>query len=272
MTYLLTKYALVFILATIAGYIFGHWMARRKFVDVTESYDELRTGSRKSDAAQWLRLWSRLDSISKPKEINLAGVNERLDGLACAVTNLPVPLPINLTSVEGKLAAVNEVVGGLSTRADFSALSAKVGELDTAVRRVQQPSVDLNPIDKRLRAIESTLSELSKSAVDAPKPRKSPTRAISAEPTVLKEARFGEKDNLRQISGIGPKLEQLLNKNGIFYFWQIAGWTDNDIDSIDERLDTFKGRIARDEWVSQADRLRREPGAAQQPTEMRISA
>jgi len=67
------------------------------------------------------------------------------------------------------------------------------------------------------------------------------------------------------ISGIGPKLERLLNKNGVYYFWQLAGWTEQDIDVMDERLDTFKGRIGRDDWVSQAKQLRSQDGAARQP-------
>ena len=272
MIYLLAKYALVFLLATIAGFILGRWMTRRSFVDVTESYETLRNASGKAEAAQWDKLWSRFDSIPEPKETNLGGVKERLDSLAYAITKLPVPLPVNLASVEGRLGAVSEVVGGLSTRADVSSLSAKLDEVDAAVRRVPRQSVDLDPIDERLRAIESALKDLSKAPVEISRPRTSPASAPSTETAVLKEAAFGEKDNLRLIFGIGPKLERLLNTNGVFYFWQIANWTDSDIEFIDERLDTFKGRIGRDEWVSQADRFRREPGSAQQPTEMRFSA
>ena len=272
MIYLLAKYALVFILATFAGFILGRWMTRRSFVDVTESYETLRDASGKADAAQWDKLWRRFDSIPEPKETNLGGVKERLDGLAYAITKLPVPLPVNLASVEGRLGAVSEVVGGLSTRADLSSLSAKLDEVDAAVRRVPRASVDLDPIDQRLRAIESALKDLSKAPVEISRSRTSPVKASSTETTALIEATFGMEDNLRLISGIGPKMERLLNANGVFYFWQIANWTDSDIELIDERLDTFKGRIGRDKWVSQADRFRKEPGSAQQPTEMRISA
>ena len=268
MTYLLAKYALIFVLATIAGYILGRWMTGRKFVDVTESYEDLRMASSNSDAPQWDKLWSRLDSIPVPVENKLAGVNERLDSLAYAITNLPVPPTVDLASVEGRLEAVSDVIGGLSTHADVSSLSAMLGEVDAVVRRVPQESVDLNPIDERLRAIESALQELRKRPVDVPRSLESLTRVTSTESTVLKKTPPDKKDNLRLISGIGPKLERLLNKNGVSYFWQIASWTDSDIDSIDARLDTFKGRIGRDEWISQADRLRREPGSARQPTEM----
>jgi len=75
----------------------------------------------------------------------------------------------------------------------------------------------------------------------------------------------GAKDDLKRISGVGPKLEGLLNKNGVYYFWQVASWDAADILFMDEQLDAFKGRIERDEWAKQAEKLRREPGAAQEP-------
>ena len=64
-----------------------------------------------------------------------------------------------------------------------------------------------------------------------------------------------EKDDLKQIAGIGPKLERLLHANGVFNFGQIAGWQDDDIRAIDELLPAFRGRVRRDDWVGQAQRL-----------------
>lgn len=62
----------------------------------------------------------------------------------------------------------------------------------------------------------------------------------------------GQPDDLKQIRGIGEKLEGLLNDLGVYYFWQIAAWSDTDIAYVDERLESFRGRIGRDGWVSQA--------------------
>jgi NADH-quinone oxidoreductase subunit E len=58
-------------------------------------------------------------------------------------------------------------------------------------------------------------------------------------------------DNLKEISGVGPKLEATLNEMGIYRFAQIAAWTADNIAWLDERL-KFKGRIERDDWVAQA--------------------
>jgi NADH-quinone oxidoreductase subunit E len=64
----------------------------------------------------------------------------------------------------------------------------------------------------------------------------------------------GKADDLKLISGVGPKLEQTLNKLGFWHFAQIAKWTKKDIAIVDDEL-SFKGRIERDEWVKQAKAL-----------------
>ena len=82
---------------------------------------------------------------------------------------------------------------------------------------------------------------------------------------LLTHAAFGEGDDLAQIVGVGPILTELLHDVGVFYFWQIAEWSDEDIDYVDEKLLHFKGRIQRDDWVGQARALSELPGAAQRP-------
>lgn len=67
-------------------------------------------------------------------------------------------------------------------------------------------------------------------------------------------ARPERPDDLKRISGIGPKLEQVLNGLGVWTFAQIAGWTDSEVAWVDDYLQ-FKGRIARDTWQEQAARL-----------------
>ena len=64
----------------------------------------------------------------------------------------------------------------------------------------------------------------------------------------------GTRDDLRMISGIGPKLEQVLNGKGIFRFADIARWAASDVEKIEAEL-SLGGRIARDGWVKQARKL-----------------
>ncbi|WP_246765244.1 NADH-ubiquinone dehydrogenase [Aminobacter sp. SR38] len=61
-------------------------------------------------------------------------------------------------------------------------------------------------------------------------------------------------DDLKAISGIGPKLEQVLNGLGIWTYGQIAGWTAEEVAWADDYLG-FKGRIGRDDWIGQAATL-----------------
>ena len=59
-------------------------------------------------------------------------------------------------------------------------------------------------------------------------------------------------DDLKQISGIGPKLEGMLHDLGVWRLDQIASWGPAEIAWVDSNLEGFNGRIERDEWVSQA--------------------
>jgi len=61
-------------------------------------------------------------------------------------------------------------------------------------------------------------------------------------------------DDLKAISGIGPKLEAVLNGLGVWTYGQIGGWKAEEIAWIDDYL-SFTGRIARDDWLGQAKAL-----------------
>ncbi len=79
---------------------------------------------------------------------------------------------------------------------------------------------------------------------------------IDSEPDPLfyENASDGRADDLKEIKGIGPQLEKLLNDMGVYYYHQIAAWTDGQAAKIDDRL-RFKGRIIRDNWRGQASAL-----------------
>jgi len=67
----------------------------------------------------------------------------------------------------------------------------------------------------------------------------------------------GPPDDLVQLKGIGPKLAALLNQRGIIRFDQIAKLTPAQVDDLDQTLGAFRGRLARDHVVDQADYLAR---------------
>lgn len=73
-------------------------------------------------------------------------------------------------------------------------------------------------------------------------------------PSMLSAPRNGLPDDLKEISGIGLKIEEALNELGIFHFDQIAKWTPENVKWIDNYL-VFKGRVERENWIGQAKLL-----------------
>ncbi|MCR9080711.1 MAG: hypothetical protein NXH78_16605 [Hyphomonadaceae bacterium] len=61
-------------------------------------------------------------------------------------------------------------------------------------------------------------------------------------------------DDLTAITGIGPRIGEVLNELGIFKYAQIASWTPENETWIENHL-SFKGRVSRENWVEQAKGL-----------------
>jgi len=76
----------------------------------------------------------------------------------------------------------------------------------------------------------------------------------------------GEADDLTQIKGIDADLAARLKTLNCFKFEQIANFSDEDISNVDEAL-KLDGRIERDNWVGEAQRLVAEAAAAEVPAE-----
>lgn len=66
-----------------------------------------------------------------------------------------------------------------------------------------------------------------------------------------------EKEDLTQINGIGPYIEQRLNEIGVYNYDQISRFKDEDIEVLTELIDFFPGRIERDNWIGQASALKK---------------
>lgn len=79
-------------------------------------------------------------------------------------------------------------------------------------------------------------------------------QGLGAKPKGLTGPRDGKADDLKRISGVGPKIETLLNELGIYHYDQIAGWSSDEVTWVDEHL-KFKGRIGREDWIGQAKTL-----------------
>ncbi len=72
------------------------------------------------------------------------------------------------------------------------------------------------------------------------------------QPKMMSAPREGGPDNLKQIKGVGPKLEDSLHEMGIYHFDQIAGWSAAEVAYMDANLRGFRGRVSRNDWIAQA--------------------
>ena len=85
-----------------------------------------------------------------------------------------------------------------------------------------------------------------------------PSEAMLAElegvqPTQIEEPSGGG-DDLTQITGIGPRIAEVLNGLGIWTYAQVAEWQPEHETWIENHL-AFKGRVGRENWVGQAKDL-----------------
>ncbi|MGV6860538.1 MAG: NrfD/PsrC family molybdoenzyme membrane anchor subunit [Putridiphycobacter sp.] len=81
------------------------------------------------------------------------------------------------------------------------------------------------------------------------------TGKINSLMDIIGKATADQKDDLKLISGVGPKLEETLNGIGIFTFEQVSKMTKNEYDLLDSITKAFPGRAERDNWAAQAKEL-----------------
>lgn len=102
---------------------------------------------------------------------------------------------------------------------------------------------------KSQRAMKVVKAKASTTKPTASKPARGKT-AVSA--VTAKPATSG--DDLKKISGIGPRLEQVLNDRGIRRYADVAAMSKAALKKLDTELG-LEGRIVRDDWASQAKAL-----------------
>jgi len=76
----------------------------------------------------------------------------------------------------------------------------------------------------------------------------------------------GQPDDLTKIASIDADLEAQLKKFNVLRYDQIAAFSDEDIANLDDAL-RLDGRIEREDWVGQSQRLVAEIAAGEEPTE-----
>lgn len=155
------------------------------------------------------------------------------------------------------------VCGNVGLTAQESADKARA-EMAAARLRVQgavpaSNAVTPRPAPDRTPAKPAAAAPVVAAAEPSPAPA-APAAVETAEvegtrPQALTAARDGKADDLKQIKGVGPKMEKMCNALGFYHFDQIAAWTASEVAWVDQNLEGFKGRVTRDAWVEQAKTL-----------------
>ncbi len=138
--------------------------------------------------------------------------------------------------------------------ADMSGTTEAVADDETAAQDVAdvpaEPKAQDVPVTTTPAAVPAPAAAPAPVA-EALTPPPAPAPAPAAPVTTSSDG----SDDLLQLKGVGPKLNDRLKELGITSYAQIAGWSDADVARIDDQLGTFKGRIQRDNWIDQAQLL-----------------
>jgi predicted flap endonuclease-1-like 5' DNA nuclease len=152
-----------------------------------------------------------------------------------------------LKAAKGEIASLGK--SQKKTARQVHALKNKIAKMKPCKCRVKKKSGKKKKASK-LEPVSATHPASGFNGVIAPNLLENPAPLS----TVLDAPKAGIADDLKLIAGVGPKLEETLNGLGVYHFDQIAAWTQNEIDWVDDYL-KFSGRIERDNWIEQAKAL-----------------
>ena len=148
----------------------------------------------------------------------------------------PASLTLNpmMANPAAAMAAMTQI--GIELQTQFA--TAMFGMMQNAMDASQRLHRTLEDMAREPAAPEAEQAEA---------PTATKTRTAKAAPAEAK-------DDLKRISGLGPKIETKLNGLGNTTLSAIAGWSADEAARVDVELG-LDGRVTRDDWVAQAKAL-----------------
>lgn len=254
MGFLLVKILVLLGLAAASGGLLAYWWFRRHYEDVTLDYARTR-----EDWDSWRRSFE--ERLAARPQVDLTPVAQQVAAVQATVADLPAPEPVDLTPLRARLDEVARRIEAL-----------RIPDLTATDERLTAIEHALFPLQSRLDELAGAVRALREPPRQTAEPEPFPASAAEPQAAVregsknlLSHAAHGTPDDLTQIKGVAKVLEQTLHKVGVFYFWQIAEWTAEDVKYVESQLDSFQGRIESDDWVSQASELADLPSATPRP-------
>lgn len=251
MGFLTSQIFLYMLIAALIGGVIG-WILKSFFC-----------GNCEEEISQWRTKYKDLENRNSSLEA-AAGANSKNEGevssLRAKVSGLEETNGLQadrIADLEGRLtdgSSENEADAELAAenkklKSDLAACAKKSSDLEAslaaasaAAATTKAPEPKAAPAPKAAAPAKKT-SKKEVFTTDAPAPK-----------GLLKKA-DGKKDDLKEIWGVGPVMEGVMNKLGIFHFRQVAELSDRDVEWVSANIGTFPDRVKRDKWVSQAGEL-----------------
>jgi predicted flap endonuclease-1-like 5' DNA nuclease len=278
MGFLLAKILGLLLVAAACGAWFSHWWFRRNYQDVTLEYTRWR-----EEWETWRRAFE--ERLAARPAVDLQPLGQQIAAVDAAVRGIYIPKPPDLGPV---LSAVAGIRMPTPERIDLEPLYDRLDAIEQRLAYIAAERLDL--VSEQLTALRTKLE--SSASLSAAEPEASEMAELSemaeaddaaaalgtvemfdspevsireGSRNLLSHPGHGRPDNLTRIKGVKRVMERTLHDAGVFYFWQIADWSEEDIEHMHDLLPEFKGRIERDEWVEQAGELASEPDAAVPP-------
>lgn len=201
---------------------------------------DLRARLKQADEdAQSLR--SELDSVAKVRDSAEAERQRLADELAAL--NADAAGPDELADLRVRLAQAEDDARMLRS------------ELNAAEERRASAEAEQRRLADELAATQGLQDVQAGDDISAAEPTPRILAAVAqAAASLAQDNADASSDDLQRIKGIGPKIADSLDRLGVQRLEQIAAWTPADVARVNEQL-RFKGRIEREEWISQAKTL-----------------
>jgi NADH-quinone oxidoreductase subunit E len=198
------------------------------------------------------------------EDLTTARFGEIIDEMAAG--HVPVPGPQNGRYGAEPLTGLTSLEEYESGKTQYNASVALAVGLGDTIKRIDGTEQPVStPWAAGGRKVHVTARKAPAKPKPAAKPAAAPAKAAKAKakaagpaqkkPRTMSAPRKSGADDLKQIKGVGPKLEAMLNSLGFFHFDQVAKWTGAEVAWVDENIEGFKGRVSRDGWVEQAKTL-----------------
>ncbi len=163
---------------------------------------------------------------------------------------------------------------------DYSKLQSEVSVAGTALKSMNEKLLELwfadvpfltrsdgddfarenKALRKKIRSLERRLELLEQRMTGGLK-KSAPTLEMTEDLAKKKliekigRADSSQRDDLKLIKGVGPKLEKALNDIGVYTYQQLSRLSNQEYELIDQLLHVFQGRSKRDHWAEQAREL-----------------